>query len=58
MTLKDYFETTEGTGILSTADSDGNVDSAIYAVPHIVDEETLVLVMADKLSHANVQKNP
>ena len=58
MTLKDYFETTEGTGILSTADSDGNVDSAIYAVPHMVDEETLVLVMADKLSHANLQKNP
>ena len=58
MGLKDYFETTEGTGILSTADSDGNVDSAIYAIPHIVDDETLVLVMADKLSHANLQTNP
>jgi hypothetical protein len=58
MGLTDYFETTEGTGILSTADSDGNVDSAIYAIPHIVDDETLVLVMADKLSHANLQTNP
>ena len=58
MGLSDYFETTEGTGILSTADSDGNVDSAIYAIPHIVDDETLVLVMADKLSHANLQTNP
>jgi len=58
MSLKDYFETTEGTGILSTADSDGNVDSAIYAVPHVVDDETLVLVMADKLSHTNLQTNP
>ena len=58
MGLKDYFETTEGTGILSTADSNGNVDSAIYAIPHIVDDETLVLVMADKLSHANLQTNP
>jgi hypothetical protein len=58
MGLTDYFETTEGTGILSTADSDGNVDSAIYAIPHIVDDETLVLVMTDKLSHANLQTNP
>jgi len=58
MGLTDYFETTEGTGILSTADSDGNVDSAIYAIPHIVDGETLALVMADKLSHANLQTNP
>ena len=58
MGLSDYFETTEGTGILSTADSDGNVDSAIYAIPHIVDDETLVLVMADKLSHANLKTNP
>ena len=58
MGLSNYFETTEGTGILSTADSDGNVDSAIYAIPHIVDDETLVLVMTDKLSHANLQTNP
>jgi hypothetical protein len=57
MSLTDYFETTEGTGILSTADSEGNVDSAIYAVPHMVDDETLVLVMSDKLSHANLQTN-
>ena len=58
MGLTDYFETGEGTGILSTADCDGNVDSAIYAIPHMVDDETLVLVMADKLSHANLQTNP
>ena len=58
MGLTDYFETTEGTGILATADSDGNVDAAIYAHPHMEDDETLVLVMADKLSHANLQTNP
>lgn len=58
MSLKDYFQTTEGTGILATADSDGNVDLAIYASCHMVDDETLVLVMADKLSHANLQSNP
>jgi hypothetical protein len=58
MSLSEYFETAEGTGILSTADSDGNVDSAVYAIPHMVDDETIVLVMADKLSHANLQTNP
>jgi len=58
MGLREYFETTEGTGILPTADSNGNVDSAIYAIPHIVDDETLVLVMAGKLSHTNLKTNP
>jgi hypothetical protein len=58
MSLTDYFETAEGTGILATADSDGNVDLAIYAHPHMEDDETVVLVMSDKLSHTNLQSNP
>ena len=58
MSLTDYFETTEGTGILATSDSEGNVDLAIYARPHMTDEETVVLVMSDKLSHTNLQANP
>ena len=58
MSLADYFETAEGTGVLATADSDGNVDLAIYARPHMADDETVVLVMSDKLSHANLQSNP
>ena len=58
MGLADYFQTAEGTGILATADSDGNVDLAIYACPHMIDDETIVLVMADKLSHTNLQTNP
>jgi len=58
MDLREYFETTEGTGILSTADSNGDVDSAVYAIPHIVDDETLVLAMAGKLSHTNLKTNP
>ena len=58
MSLTEYFETTEGTGILATSDSDGNVDLAIYARPHMTDDETVVLVMSDKLSHSNLQTNP
>lgn len=58
MSLTEYFETAEGTGILATADSDGNVDLAIYARPHMTDEQTIVLIMSDKLSHTNLQTNP
>ena len=58
MSLTDYFETTEGTGILATSDFEGNVDLAIYARPHMTDDETVVLVMSDKLSHTNLQTNP
>ena len=58
MNLTDYFETAEGTGILATADSEGNADLAIYARPHMTDDETIVLVMSDKLSHTNLQTNP
>jgi len=58
MSLAEYFEKTEGMGILGTADSQGNVDLAIYARPHIIDDETIVFVMSDRLSHANLQANP
>jgi len=58
MTLAEYFENTEGTGILATADSEGSVDAAIYARPHFISENTIAFIMADKLSHKNLQSNP
>ena len=58
MSLLKYFEETEGTGVLATADSDGNVDLAIYSQPHILDDETLFFIMAQNMSYANVQSNP
>lgn len=58
MDLKSYFENTKGTGILSTADSDGNVDCAIYARPHIMEDGSLAVIMRDRLSHKNLQSNP
>lgn len=58
MNMAEYFEKTEGVGIIGTADSKGNVDLAIYARPHIIDDETIVFVMSDRLSHANLQTNP
>jgi len=58
MNQSDYFENTEGTGILATADSNGNVDVAIYARPHIIDEKTVAFIMNERLSYQNVTSNP
>jgi hypothetical protein len=34
------------------------VDSAIYARPHVLDENTVAFIMGDHLSHNNVESNP
>ncbi|MDX9787418.1 MAG: pyridoxamine 5'-phosphate oxidase family protein [Desulfobacterales bacterium] len=58
MDLKSYFESTKGIGVLSTADAQGQVDSAIYARPHVMEEGTFAFIMLDRLTHANLQTNP
>ncbi|MBN2808804.1 MAG: pyridoxamine 5'-phosphate oxidase family protein [Deltaproteobacteria bacterium] len=58
MDLKSYFNTTQGTGILATADGKGQVNAAIYSRPHVNDDGTLSFIMANKLSHSNLQENP
>jgi hypothetical protein len=58
MSLREYFNTTKGVGVLSTADRDGNVDAAIYARPHFFDDGTMAFIMRDRLTHHNLQSNP
>ncbi len=58
MDLSKYFEETKGFGILATADEKGNVDVAVYSRPHIFDEKTVAFIMADRLTHHNLQSNP
>ena len=58
MELEKYFENTEGNGILSTADGNGRVDTAIYSRPHIMVDGTIALIMRDRLTHLNLQSNP
>ena len=58
MNLLDYFENTQGTGILATSNSDGQVDIAIYSRPHVTDDDTVAFIMRDRLSHENLQSNP
>ena len=38
MEMKDYFENTAGTGVLSTADGSGKVDAAVYSRPHVLED--------------------
>ena len=57
MELEKYFENTKGRGILATADNQGNVDVAVYARPHVMDKETIAFIMADRLTHHNLQSN-
>ncbi|MFH1716054.1 MAG: pyridoxamine 5'-phosphate oxidase family protein [Planctomycetota bacterium] len=58
MNLSDYFENVKGIGILATADSDGMVDLAVYARPHVIDEATVAFVMQEQLTHQNLKSNP
>ncbi len=58
MNLSEYFEKTKGVGILATSDSDGKVNAAIYARPHIMEDGSIAIIMRDRLSHANLQSNP
>jgi len=57
MDIKEYFENTEGSGILATADSEGKVDAAIYARPHFIEDGTMALIMRDRLTHHNLLSN-
>jgi len=57
MGLREYFENTEGLGVLATADNDGKVNLAIYARPHVMEDGSLVFIMTDRLTHKNVQSN-
>jgi hypothetical protein len=58
MKLDDYFENTNGVGILSSADDKGKVNAAMYGRPHFMDEHTVAFIASDRLTHYNLQKNP
>lgn len=58
MKLADYFENTNGAGVLSTADDKGKVNAAVYGRPHFIDEKTVAFIASDRLTHANLKTNP
>jgi hypothetical protein len=58
MKLSDYFDQNKGRGILATADATGKVTAALYARPHFTDDRTVAFIMAERLTHENLQSNP
>ncbi len=58
MELQTYFSKHEGTGVLATSNIKGEVDAAVYAIPHIVDNTTIGFIMRPRLSYQNLQSNP
>jgi len=58
MEIQKYFNEHKGTGILATADKEGNVDVAVYASPHIVDDKTIAFIMRLRRSYQNLKSNP
>lgn len=60
-TLSEYFEHTQGIGVLATTDASGQVNQAIYSRPHFPnenDDDTCSFIMSNRLSHDNVKRNP
>ena len=57
MDVREYFEGAKGLGVLATADDQGRVDLAVYAIPHIMDASTIAFIMPNRLTHHNLQSN-
>ena len=47
-----------GRGVIGTASKAGVVNMAVYAVPHVVDNETVAWWMTDGRTWNNVRENP
>jgi len=58
MELASYFENTKGTGVLATADASGQVNAAVYARPHFLEDGTVALIMRDRRTRQNLLSNP
>lgn len=58
MKFAEYFQNISGVGILATSNKDGEVDAAIFATPHVIDDGQVAFIMRDRLTHKNLQSNP
>jgi hypothetical protein len=47
-----------GRGVIGTADANGVVNQAVFAIPHVIDEETLAWGFSDGRSIQNLRVNP
>ncbi|MHB8809353.1 MAG: pyridoxamine 5'-phosphate oxidase family protein [Desulfobulbaceae bacterium] len=58
MQLAEYLQNVSGTGVLATANQEGEVDAAIFATPQVLSDGTVAFIMRDRLTHKNLQSNP
>jgi hypothetical protein len=58
MNLLDYFNGKIGFGVISTSNKQGEVNSAVYAKPHVIDNKTIAFIMRDRLTRKNLTENP
>lgn len=58
MELKTYFEETNGMGVMSTANREGQVNSAVFARPHFMEDGKVAFIMGEKSTHDNLISNP
>lgn len=57
MSLSEYLSP-GGTGVIATADRNGTINTAIYAAPHIVNDETVAWGMTEGRTYRNLKENP
>lgn len=57
MNLNELFRQ-HGLGVMATASKDGCVNTAVYARPHVMDEQTLVWGMTEGRTFRNISENP
>jgi hypothetical protein len=56
--LMEYFNKGPRLGVLSTSSNDGQVDSAVFGSPHMIDEKTVLVATAKNRTFANLLENP
>jgi hypothetical protein len=56
--LMEYFNKQPRIGTLSTASKDGQVDSACFGSPRMIDEKTVVMSVRKARTFTNLQENP
>ena len=56
--LREYFENVKGHGVLATSDAKGQVNQAVFARPHLVDDGSAAFIMPHRRTHHNLQENP
>ena len=53
-----YFDNVKGHGVLATSDDQGRVNLAVFARPHVFEDQTLGFIMPHNLTHSNLQFKP